>query len=111
MQHLSPALLHITNEQSTSQKQQPEQLIIFLQYVYYIQYTFNYINLCIMQHLSPALLHITNEQSTSQKQQPEQLIIFLQEEPIRGFDYLKHFPYMYELHKKYTEHLDMYKLN
>ncbi|CAH8601331.1 unnamed protein product [Schistosoma bovis] len=70
-----------------------------------------YLNLCIMQHLSPALLHITNEQSTSQKQQPEQLIIFLQEEPIRGFDYLKHFPYMYELHKKYTEHLDMYKLN
>ncbi|XP_018652752.1 hypothetical protein Smp_159240 [Schistosoma mansoni] len=33
------------------------------------------------------------------------------EEPIRGFDYLKHFSYMYELNKKYTEHLDMYKLN
>ncbi|CAH8623322.1 unnamed protein product [Schistosoma rodhaini] len=70
-----------------------------------------YLNLCIIQHLNPALLHITNEQSTNQKQQPEQLIIFLQEEPIRGFDYLKHFSYMYELNKKYTEHLDMYKLN
>ncbi|CAH8862457.1 unnamed protein product [Trichobilharzia szidati] len=64
-----------------------------------------YVNISIIKHLGPALLQATNEQPTSQEQQQEQLLIFLQEEPIRGFDYIKYLSYMYQLDQKYTKQL------